>query len=270
MNRIALSLLTAGVAVTVGSPSPAPAIDFPNFGLGLFKRKTKDEEPPPAAAPTARQFIAVLQTDPDERKRVYAAQVLRTADPRTDAAIVPALIGSLQRDPSPAVRSQAAGALGGMKPIYQHAGLALQASAQADPAEAVREASKAALWQYHLAGYRPPEMAGQRATQSAEPPIADPRPSVPVAAAPSPAVPPAGTTNTEFRPISIGVGKATMTQQTVEPPLATAAAAPRPSPATAAPATPAPTVSAPQVSPGCRPRRSARPFRCRGRTRSRR
>ena len=264
MNRIALSLLTAGVAAAVGGPTPAPAIDFPNFGLGLFNRKPKAEEPPPQAAPTARQYIAVLQRDPDERKRVYAAQALRTADPRTDAAIVPALIGSLQRDPSPTVRSQAAGALGGMKPIYQHAGLALQASAQADPAEAVREASKAALWQYHLAGYRLPEMAGQRTTQTAEPPIASPRPSVPVAVVPGPAAPAPGTTDAEFRPISIGVGKAATFQQTVEPPLAAATAVPPPSPTASVPtpapapppAVPSPVKPVPTVSiPQSRPRR---------------
>jgi hypothetical protein len=219
-------------------PTAAQAIDFPNFGLGLFKRKQKEE---PVAPPT-QHYVATLQSDPDEQKRIAAASGLIGADPRVDAAVIPTLISSLQRDPSPLVRSQAAEVIGKLKPIYLHAGLALQTAAQNDPAESVRKSAKSALWEYHLAGYRPAQGIGSRKEQTAEPPIANPAPGVTVTARPQPAAP-VGTTSSVFRPISVGLGKGASFQQTVEPPIATVPTAPAPVSAPVARPTPAPVVT---------------------------
>lgn len=211
MNRLILAGLTATIGLAFTDPTPAPAIDF---GLGLFKRKPKAE---PGAQ--VKSLLDTLQSDTDEQKRLAAAIGLRNADPRTDAEVIPTLIGSLQRDPSPAVRSQAAETLGRLKPVYQHAGLALETAAQSDPAAAVREAAKAALWQYHLAGYRSLPVNPQVVPQTAEPPIAALR-SAPSAGSPQRlnAIPNPGSVPA-FRPISIGMGKTATFQQTVEPPL---------------------------------------------------
>lgn len=238
MNRIVLSILAAGIAAS--SPGAAQAIDFPNFGLGLFKRKPKEETP--SAASTA-QFVATLASDPDEAKRLSAAAGLAVADPRTDANVIPALISSLQRDPSPSVRSQAAEVIGKLKPVYQHAGLALQTAAQADPAESVRDAAKAALWQYHLAGYRAPQaIGGSSSLQTAEPPLANPRSTPPGTVTQTLPTPPVGVSNESFRPISMGMGKGTTFQQTIEPPLAVKSV-PVPAPV------PTPPIPAPVASP---------------------
>lgn len=225
MKRIALSILAAGVAAGTSVPNTAQAIDFPNFGLGLFKRKQKEE---PVAPPT-QHYVTTLQSDPDEQKRLTAASGLVGADPRVDAAVIPTLISTLQRDPSPLVRSQAAEVIGKLKPIYLHAGLALQTAAQSDPAESVRKSAKAALWEYHLAGYRPTAGIGGRKEQTAEPPIANPVPGVAIQARP-PVAAPVGTASTEFRPIAVGLGKSASFQQTIEPPIAAVPAQPTPVP----------------------------------------
>ncbi|MCZ2342083.1 MAG: HEAT repeat domain-containing protein [Bacteroidales bacterium] len=223
MKRLALSILAVGVAAGTGMPTAAQAIDFPNFGLGLFKRKQKEE---PVAPPT-QHYVTTLQSDPDEQKRLMAASGLANADPRVDAAVIPTLIHSLQRDPSPLVRSQAAEVIGKLKPIYLHAGLALQTAAQSDPTDMVRKASKAALWEYHLAGYRPAAGIGGRNEQTPEPPIANPVPGVAIQARPQVAAP-VGTTSTDFRPIAVGMGKGANFQQTVEPPIAAIKVQPAP------------------------------------------
>jgi len=212
MKRLILVGLTATFGLTLVNPAPARAIDF---GLGLFKRKPKSE---PGTQVKAQ--LNTLRSDMDEQKRLAAAIALREADPRVDAEVIPTLIGSLQRDPSPAVRSQAAETLGRLKPVYQHAGLALETAAQTDPAASVREAAKAALWQYHLAGYRSVPVNPAVVPQTVEPPIAVQR-TMPETSSPTgrTGVPLSGTAPL-FRPISMGVGKTATFQQTVEPPLA--------------------------------------------------
>lgn len=223
MSRLAILFLVLAV-------QPAAAIDF---GLGnLFKKKPK-AEPPPSRV---KQHVVALQTDPDEKKRLAAATELRGFDPRNNPDLVSALIAALQKDPSPAVRAEAATTLGKLKPVYQPAGLAMEAAQGSDPAAEVREALKSALWQYHLNGYRSAQ--ANAAEQSAEPPLAKPRPTV-VASTP---------TEPTFRPITGGMGKGSLYPQTSEPPLAKPAAPttvlPTPMPANAVPA---PTVIAPPV-----------------------
>ena len=130
---LALTVLV-GVAVTA-SQSPAQ-------GLNIFKRRSKSD--PPAKV---KQLAETLRTSPDEGKRKQAAEELREFDPRSNPDLIPALMGAVQKDPVPAVRSAAAEAIGKLKPVSQPAGLTLEAVAQADPDAAVREAAKQALWQ---------------------------------------------------------------------------------------------------------------------------
>ena len=151
MSRLRRSLLVAGVVGLVATERPAPAIDF---GLGLFKRRTTKVDAPLSKA---KQLVETLRSDPDEAKRKDAATELKALDPRTNPEVVPGLVASIQKDPSPAVRIKAVEALGELKPVSEQAGLALEAAAKADPDAKVREAINAALWQYHLNGYRTPE-----------------------------------------------------------------------------------------------------------------
>ncbi len=183
------------LAATLTLAPDAGAIDF---GLGLFKRRQQAQK---AEQPSkVKQLVATLQSDMDERKRRGAAEELRDFDPRNAPEVVPALIGSLQKDPSPAVRIVAVESLGKLKPVSQQAGIAMETALQSDPDEKVREAVKASLWQYHLNGYRPPTNS-PFAAQTSEPPLA-PKPT------------------SGFRPITNTVGKAANYPQTAEPPLA--------------------------------------------------
>lgn len=207
MNRIVPFIALATILAVAAD---ANAIDF---GLGLFKRK---QQPQKAEATTkVKQLIATLHNDMDEKKRRAAAEELRGFDPRNAPEVIPALIGSLQRDPSPTVRIEVVDSLGKLKPVSTQAGIAMETALQSDPDAKVREAVKAALWQYHLNGYRPPTNS-PFATQTSEPPLAP-------------------KTTTGFRPITNTVGKSVNYPQTAEPPLA------KPKPKSA----PTPTVAPP-------------------------
>jgi len=209
MKRNVLALLLAGFVG--GTTAPAVAGDGP-LGLGLLKRKPKAD---PAAK--AKQLVATLQSDPDERKRKSAAEELREFDPRNNPDVLPALIGSLQKDPSAAVRIETAQTIGKLKPVSQPAGIAMETAFQSDPDIKVREAVQAALWQYHLNGYRTPPTGSTLTSQTPEPPIATARPGT-VAAKPGPK--PTTPSEGAFRPIANAVGKGANYQPTVEPPLA--------------------------------------------------
>ncbi|HEX4609121.1 MAG TPA: HEAT repeat domain-containing protein [Urbifossiella sp.] len=143
----------------------APRADAnPLFGKG--KGKTDSQ---------VRQLVATLRTDPDEKKRRSAVADLKEADPRAQADVIPALITTLQRDPVAQVRADAAEVLGGFRIVFSHAGSALETAAEADPAAAVRDMAKQALWEYHLLGYRSSRGSDGFLGQTPEPPIA-PRP----------------------------------------------------------------------------------------------
>jgi hypothetical protein len=138
---------------------------------------------------------------------------------------MPTLNASLQRDPSPAVRVAVVDAVGKLKPLNQETGAILEQVVVSDPVEAVRKSAQAALWQYHLAGYRSTGMANGLA-QTNEPPIAKPKTvskplvaAIPVVKKPesaNPLTPPVQ----PFRPITTGIGRGAIYPQTVEPPLA--------------------------------------------------
>lgn len=236
MRRTALTL---AAAAAIGGTADAQLFDIPK--LGIFRKKDpKPAEPAPnPAAPQgmakAKPLIDTLQRDPDEKKRIAAAEELKDADPRGNPDVLTALAGSLKADPSPAVRSAAAKTLGEIKPVSATAGVALEQTVTTDPSDDVRKAAQAALWQYHLNGYRSAG-ANPAYPQTAEPPAAKPKSkqvSVPVMAPPPASAQP--------RPITQGIGKGAVYPQTVEPPLAKPKVTP-PTPTLAVPAVERPAV----------------------------
>ncbi len=139
-----------------------------------------------------RQLANTLRTDPDEKRRRSAVADLKEADPRTQADVIPALTATLQRDPAPQVRVDAAEVLGHYRTVFPVAGAALEAAAESDPAAVVRDMAKQSLWEYHLLGYRSARGADGFLGQTAEPPVAArPQPRPAVSLLPSPVVVPA-------------------------------------------------------------------------------
>jgi hypothetical protein len=116
---------------------------------GIFSRKTK-----PNPAERVPELLLQLRTSSDEAQRAAAAEELRQYDPKSFSDVIPALIDSLTRDTSPAVRSEAASSLGRMRPISQQAGYALEQAQNNDAAVRVRLAARQSLLQYHIVGYR--------------------------------------------------------------------------------------------------------------------
>lgn len=140
-----------------------------------------------------RTLVTTLRTEADEKRRRAAVVELRDADPRTQADVIPALVASLQRDPSAHVRADAADALGSYRMVFPTAGAALEVAAETDPAAVVRDMAQRSLWEYHLLGYRSSRGSDGFLGQSPEPPIAAraaPRP-VAVLLPPVPTVVPA-------------------------------------------------------------------------------
>jgi len=207
------------IAATIALGFATPAMAF-DLGLGLFKKKPVGPSATPAKSDTStkvKQLVATLISDTDIDRRKGAAEALRTHDPRNNPDIIPALVDSLQKDPSATVRALVAESIGMYKSVHQSAAVALEASEKNDPDAAVREASKSALWQYHLSGYKPSAVATGNSSQSNEPPLAAPRLNpTNVAVKPPVTVP----TATDFRPITQGMGKSQTYQPTAEPPLA--------------------------------------------------
>lgn len=248
MRRTAAAILALAATTEVTSVHA----EFPKFEiprLGIFRKK-KEDPPAPAkpgqpagtaadapAAKSTNPAITTLRTDRDEKDRVAAAVTLRNADPRNDLEVLPTLMTSLQQDPSPTVRAAVAETIGKLKPVSVEAGATLEGAVIGDPSEAVRKAAQAALWQYHLNGYRS-TAANAAIPQTVEPPLARPK-SIPTPMpnpAPTP-LPTLGTltSNTKpqaapapvqpvvqpvARPISTGIGRGAIYPQTIEPPLA--------------------------------------------------
>ena len=79
------ALLTAAAGLALAAP-PAAAADLPN--LGIFRKKPK-----PEAAGKAKNLVTTLQSDPDEKKRVQAAEELRSVDPRSNPDVVRVYLG---------------------------------------------------------------------------------------------------------------------------------------------------------------------------------
>lgn len=192
-------LLVPLVLAALASPAPA----------GLFSRKTK-----PNSADRVPELLIQLQSAQDEGHRTAAAEELRQYDAKEFPRIIPALIDSLGKDPSPTVRAEAATSLGKMRPISQQAGYALEQAQNNDGQMRVRLAARQSLWQYHLVGYR-----GGKADAPAAPSMDA------TASSPRPATPARGGSAPHY---------AGLLRETAEPPLADAP----PRPATAPPAPP--------------------------------
>lgn len=234
MRRTAAAIL----ALAACSDATTARAEFPKFEiprLGIFRKKKEDPpappkqpDAPPAAAKPANGTLDALKADRDEKSRAAAAVALRSVDPRTDANILPTLMTSLQQDPSAGVRAAVAETIGKLKPISAEAGATLEQAVVGDPSEPVRKAAQAALWQYHLNGYRS-TAANAAVPQTAEPPLARPK-SIPQSM-PAPQVPAVLTSQVKptpapvaappvARPISTGIGRGAIYPQTIEPPLA--------------------------------------------------
>lgn len=237
MKRTAAALALLA-AVSDGARAELPKFEIPR--LGIFRKK-KDDPPatppqqgqPQAEQPKAAKLAAVdvLKADLDEKKRIAAAEGLRGVDPRTHPDVMPALMTSLQQDPSAAVRAAVAETIGKLKPVSAEAGAALETVVTADPSDAVRKAAQQALWEYHLNGYR--SASAGALSQTAEPPLAKPKTkAVTPPPAPKPPIPVVLTSKTPTtdvvatppppapRPITTGIGKGAIYPQTIEPPLA--------------------------------------------------
>ena len=234
MKRIA-AILTA--AVGLASAQPAGAFDL---GLGLFKRKSSAPATPPKSDGSLKikQLVATLQSDPDTDRRKVAAETLRTLDPRNNTDVIPALVNTLQNDPSAGVRAIAAESLGSIKSVYPLAGSALENSEKSDPDANVRALAKAALWQYHINGYKTPtSTSASLPNPTGEPPLSTRKPA-PIITVPQPA--PA---EVSFRPITQGMGKGVVFPPTAEPPLAKSKSVPPPTLPDSKPPLPTPPVS---------------------------
>jgi len=239
MRRHALATLSVAILASHATAGPS---DFPRL-RSLFGLKKKDDQAPSKT----KQLLETLKADTDEKKRKSAAEDLADVDPRANPDVMAGLIASLRQDPAVAVRTAAAETIGKLKPVSAQAGVALEEAVQSDPADGVRKAAQAALFQYHLNGYK---AAPAGTVQSVEPPLAKVRtksPPVVAAKTPLPAVKPPAPA-----PVTVGRGSA-IPAETAEPPLAkpkTPALPPAAEPTAAPPAGTAavPTVTPPPVS----------------------
>ena len=105
--------------------------------------------------PRARmpELVAILRSDPDERKRTAAADELREYDSKSYPEIVPALVEAAGKDAKYGVRSEALSSLSRIRPVSQAAGQALEQAAANDPHWPNRMHAKSSLVRYHWAGY---------------------------------------------------------------------------------------------------------------------
>jgi hypothetical protein len=239
MRLHALATLTVAVLASHAVAGPA---DFPRL-RSLFGKKKDDQAPS-----KTKQLLETLRADTDEKKRRAAAEDLADVDPRANPDVMTGLIASLRQDPAVAVRTAAAEAIGKLKPVSAQAGVALEEAVQSDPADGVRKAAQAALFQYHLNGYK---AVPAGTVQSVEPPLAKAKtksPAVVVAKTPLPAVKPPAPA-----PVTVGRGSATPAE-TAEPPLAKPKGAPASAPSAEPTVTPpvggpaVPTVTPPPVT----------------------
>ncbi|MGL6074098.1 MAG: HEAT repeat domain-containing protein [Fimbriiglobus sp.] len=205
MKNLRRWVLLAAVVGFVGGEVSARPIDF---GLGLLKRRQAKPDP----VSRAKQLIETLKSDPDEAKRRAAALELRGMDPRNNADVIPALTLSLQKDPSPIVRIEAIDSLGKLKPVSQTAGLAMESALETEPDAKVRDSIKAALWQYHLNGYKTPSGSVPLAIQGG----GDNTPGTTTSSKSTMPRP----TDTAFQPIKNSVGKIMPAATSTEPALA--------------------------------------------------
>ncbi|MCC6418858.1 MAG: HEAT repeat domain-containing protein [Gemmataceae bacterium] len=173
-------------AVVLAAATPARA--------GIFGKRQKHNP-----AQHVPELVQTLRQERDDRKRAAAAEDLRQYDPNQFPEIVPALIHALQTDPKPAVRIEAAQALGKLRPVSVPAGKALEKAASDDGSLRVRLQARTQLMFYHLAGYNGRKEGPHTAPgpKTEEPPLAGQPPVVsrtPSSTTPSPIPPPGAIT----------------------------------------------------------------------------
>jgi HEAT repeats len=134
---------------------------------GIFRKSNK---PNPAVHVPA--LLEVLKNGKDEKARATAASELRDYDAKSFPDILPALVDALNNDPSPIVRSEAAEAIGKIRPISPQAGFALEQAKANDKSVAVKLSARTALLQYRILGYFGGGKGEMAAAQTAEPPLA--------------------------------------------------------------------------------------------------
>jgi hypothetical protein len=163
----------------------------PASGQGIFSKK---KTPKPNPAERLAQLITTLKTDQDEANRESAANELRQFDTKLYPEVISVLIETLQNDPRPAVRMEAAESLGRIRPISQQAGWALEQAASKDSSTRVRFQARSSLLLYRIWGYRsdakpPDEQPPSPPPEPAKPNLPMPKPARP-GAPPSETAPP--------------------------------------------------------------------------------
>lgn len=112
--------------------------------------KKKPAEPPPTPEERAHSLVRLLRTSPNEDHRANAAEALAGFDAVRFFEIIPALMESLEKDSSPAVRRAAARALGDLKPRSAEALSALEQAADNDASWRVRQVARWAKIGYRV------------------------------------------------------------------------------------------------------------------------
>lgn len=132
----------------------------------------------PKVNPTQRvpELILTVKTDPDERKRLHAAEELREYDAAIFNEIVPVLGDVLRHDKKLGVRLEALNSLAKIRPVSTLAGQAIEKSAADDEALRVRLQAKALLPKYHVAlnAAKKAEASAQKKGTN-EPPLIEPQ-----------------------------------------------------------------------------------------------
>jgi hypothetical protein len=212
-----------------------PLVTVPARAGILFGRK-KDKPDPKQRVP---QLVGALKSEKDADARSRAAEGLREYDPAAFAEIVPALIDSMNSDPSPGVRIESAHTLAKLRPVSQAVGEALEQAVSRDSSMRVRLQVRSALLQYHWAGYRSKKGDVPPLNTTREPPLG------PEAVPPVNSTLPAPPANNQprIRPVPVPpVSAPPKVPTTKEPPL-------QPPPPVAAPAAPASPEANPVPSP---------------------
>jgi hypothetical protein len=114
----------------------------------LFSRKA-----PPNPSQRVPELVLILKTDPDERKRLHAAEELREYDAGTYTEIVPVLADVLLHEKKANVRLEALNSLFRIRPVQPVALTAIEKAANEDEFWRIRWQAKVDLTKLQLSGY---------------------------------------------------------------------------------------------------------------------
>jgi hypothetical protein len=129
----------------------------------IFNRHPKEEN---SSGGRTFELIRTLRHDLDERHRKAAVDGLSKSDSKETPQIAPALVDSMLNDPSPAVRAEAAEALGRIRPMAPQVGMALEKALNTDSSSTVKSAARNSLSAYVHAGYHPVGNSASQLTNS--------------------------------------------------------------------------------------------------------